>query len=84
MTDQEGFQSNAPTSSKVSSNEERIIHLNAEKFNFETHVDFPSSVQTNPDKYAFWHRPAIDFTLPDELKAFMTPHHIPELYNSVS
>ena len=32
----------------------------------------------------FWHRPAIDFTLPDELKAFMTPHYIPELYNWVS
>lgn len=32
----------------------------------------------------FWHRPAIDFTLPDELKAFMSPHYIPELYNSVS
>jgi 8-oxo-dGTP pyrophosphatase MutT (NUDIX family) len=32
----------------------------------------------------FWHRPAIDFTLPDELRIFMTPHHIPELYNSVS
>jgi 8-oxo-dGTP pyrophosphatase MutT (NUDIX family) len=29
----------------------------------------------------FWHRPAINFTLPDELRAFMTPHHIPELYN---
>jgi 8-oxo-dGTP pyrophosphatase MutT (NUDIX family) len=29
----------------------------------------------------FWHRPAIDFTLPDELRAFMTPHYIPELYN---
>jgi 8-oxo-dGTP pyrophosphatase MutT (NUDIX family) len=32
----------------------------------------------------FWHRPAIDFTLPDEFRVFMTPHHIPELYNSVS
>jgi len=31
----------------------------------------------------FWHRPAIDFTLPDELKMFMTSHHIPELYKLV-
>jgi 8-oxo-dGTP pyrophosphatase MutT (NUDIX family) len=29
----------------------------------------------------FWHRPAIDFVLPDELRVFMSPHHIPELYN---
>lgn len=32
----------------------------------------------------FWNRPAIDFTLPDELRIFMTSHYIPELYNSVS
>jgi hypothetical protein len=32
----------------------------------------------------FWHRLAIDFTLPDELRMFMTSHYIPELYNSVS
>ena len=31
----------------------------------------------------FWHRPAIDFTLPDELKMFMTSHYIPELYKLV-
>ncbi len=29
----------------------------------------------------FWHRPEINFTLPDELRVFMTSHHIPELYN---
>lgn len=52
MTYQEGFQSNAPTSSKFSSNEERVIHLNADEFHFEAHVDFPSSVLTKPDKYA--------------------------------
>ncbi len=51
MTYQEGFQSNAPTSSKFSSNEERVIHLNADEFHFEAHVDFPSSVLTKPDKY---------------------------------
>lgn len=31
----------------------------------------------------FWHRPASDFTLPDELRMFMTSHHIPELYKLV-
>ena len=29
----------------------------------------------------FWHRPEINFTLSDELRVFMTSHHIPELYN---
>src|SRR4028119_275469 len=29
----------------------------------------------------FWHCPEINFTLPDELRVFMTSHHIPELYN---
>jgi 8-oxo-dGTP pyrophosphatase MutT (NUDIX family) len=32
----------------------------------------------------FWHRPAIDFTLPDEWQIFMNPRNIPELYDSVS
>lgn len=31
----------------------------------------------------FWYRPAIDFTLPDELRMFMTSHHLPEIYKLV-
>lgn len=34
-----------------SSNEDQVILLVAEEFNFESHVDFPSSVLTNPNKY---------------------------------
>lgn len=52
MTYQEGFQSPAQISSKLSSNEHQIIHLYADEFHFESHVDFPSSVLTKPDKYA--------------------------------
>lgn len=52
MTYQQGFPSNTQRSSKVSSNEERIIHLKADEFNFEANVDFPASVLTKPDKYA--------------------------------
>lgn len=52
MNYQKEFQSNAPTSSKVSSNQEQIIHLNSDELNFESHVDFPSSVLTKADKYA--------------------------------
>lgn len=52
MNYQQGFQSNAPNYSNFPSNEHQIIHLYAEEFDFESHVEFPSSVQTNPDKYA--------------------------------
>jgi hypothetical protein len=52
MNYQQGFQSNAQNSSSFSSNEHQIILLYAEEFDFESHVEFPSSVQTNPDKYA--------------------------------
>ncbi|NET68147.1 MAG: hypothetical protein F6K63_28655 [Moorea sp. SIO1G6] len=43
MTGQQGFQSKS---------DNEIVHFYAEKFNFEAHVDFPSSVFTNPDNYA--------------------------------
>ncbi len=70
MNDREEFQFNAPTSSKVSSNEDRIIHLHADELNFEAHVDFPSSVLTKPDKYAesitHDNNGALDITLIDQ------------------
>ncbi|MDJ0716360.1 MAG: hypothetical protein QNJ54_19485 [Prochloraceae cyanobacterium] len=52
MTERQRFQSNRQISYKFSSNENEIIHLYAKKFNFEAHVEFPSSVVTNPDRYA--------------------------------
>ncbi len=52
MTYQQRFQPNDQISSKFSSNKHQIILLDAEEFDFEAHVDFPSSVLTNPDKYA--------------------------------
>jgi len=52
MNYQQGFQSNTQISSKYSSNEHQIILLYAEEFNFAAHVEFPSSVMKNPDKYA--------------------------------
>lgn len=36
---------------KLSSRESQTIQLSAEEFHFESHVDFPSSVLTNPDQY---------------------------------
>jgi hypothetical protein len=52
MNYQQGFQSPSQISSKLSSNEHQILHLYADEFHFEAHVDFPSSVLTKPDKYA--------------------------------
>jgi hypothetical protein len=52
MNAQQEFHDNAQISSTFSSNEHQIIRLYAEEFNFESHVEFPSSVRTNADKYA--------------------------------
>jgi hypothetical protein len=52
MNHQEEFQSQGQISLKLSSNKNQIIYLYADEFNFESHVDFPSSVLTKPDKYA--------------------------------
>ena len=52
MNYQQKLHSNSQMYSDFSSNKHPIIHLYAENFHFESHVDFPSSVQTNPDKYA--------------------------------
>ena len=52
MNAQQGVQGNAQISSNFSSNGQQIIHLHAEDFDFASYVDFPSSVLTNPNKYA--------------------------------
>lgn len=49
---QQGFQSNAQIFSKSSSNVHQATQLSAKELHFESHVEFPSSVLTNSDKYA--------------------------------
>jgi hypothetical protein len=85
MTYQQEFQPNDQISSKFSSKEHQIIHLDAKEFHFETHVDFPSSVQTNPDKYAesitHDNNGALDITLINQgntIKYLLQVSRIPE------
>lgn len=56
MNDKQEFQSNTQISSEISSkilsNEHSIIRLYAEKFQFESQLNFPSSVMKKPDQYA--------------------------------
>lgn len=51
MNYQQEFQPSTQISSDFSSNEHQIILLYAEELNFESYVEFPSSVRINPDKY---------------------------------
>lgn len=51
MNSHQEWPSNAPISSQVSSNEPSVINLHANEFIFESHLEFPPFVKTNPDKF---------------------------------
>ncbi|MBD2503727.1 hypothetical protein [Anabaena azotica] len=51
MTNQSELPNNAQLY-PFSSNQNRVIHLYADEFDFQSHLEFPSSVKTNPVKYA--------------------------------
>ncbi|MEH2114031.1 hypothetical protein [Nostoc sp.] len=68
MSHQSGYRSNEQPLSKLSNYQHPLDQFSAEEFYFETRVDFPASVLTNPDKYteSITHKNGnIDITLID-------------------